>query len=204
MTDLAEHLRGELTMVWEEMPMGGHGSAIPDVYAMRKCFRRPESHIYEVKTHREGFDQEIRSEKWRRYLPHAAQFTFAAPDGVIPKWNVPAECGLIVRCGSTWRWAKRAPVRNVVIPNNTLLKLLIDGVARQGPAIRAERYRSLTRGPLAFMRKFGSEAAAWVAARGAEQIEADRAAGRFGIGSNAFHTLAMIAAQKNRPWSPPM
>ena len=71
-------------------------------------------------------------------------------------------CGLIVRKDSGWRIAKRATVNPHPIAEHALLKLLIDGVEREGPGRRRQLYVEQFAGDR-FAKKFGYEAARYVA-----------------------------------------
>lgn len=75
---------------------------------------------------------------------------------------VPDHCGLIVRHENVWRTVKKATLSPVKLPQDALLKLLIDGIAREGPSIRNAKYMSHGYSEK-FARKYGQKAALWVA-----------------------------------------
>lgn len=101
------HKAGEIAM--ERLAVGG-GQL--DVAAMRLSWSRPMLTGYEVKISRADFLSDIRSGKWRHYLPYVERLFFAVPLGMVHLREVPDECGLLHR-GSRWRAAKLAPVQIV-------------------------------------------------------------------------------------------
>jgi hypothetical protein len=134
---LADHLRGPERMVWCDMQLGPVGSMRPDVYTLNKSYSRPAPMAYEVKASRADFLADVTAGKWQNYLRVACGVVFACEAGLLTKADVPAHCGLIVRHPSgAWRYAKRAVLSPVTIPEDALLKLVIDGVTREGPAVR--------------------------------------------------------------------
>lgn len=140
--DLAAFLRTERVMTWEDIPLGPSGSVRPDVYTITKSFMSPCPTAYECKVTRSDFLSDVTSGKWQSYLKYASAVYFACAVGLFDKKDVPTHCGLIVRHPSgTWRRVKRAVFSPVIIPEEALLKLLIDGVEREGPRIRARQYR---------------------------------------------------------------
>ncbi|HEY0797748.1 MAG TPA: MmcB family DNA repair protein [Candidatus Baltobacteraceae bacterium] len=48
--------------------------------------------IYEIKSSRADF---LRDDKWERYLPFCTHFAFVAPAGMIARWELNREIGLI-------------------------------------------------------------------------------------------------------------
>lgn len=61
-----------------------------DVIGLRRA--RRVSRIVEVKSCRADF---LADQKWKKYLPYATHFYFAAPQGAIKASELPAEIGLI-------------------------------------------------------------------------------------------------------------
>lgn len=162
--DLAGHLRGERVMVWTDLQLGPAGSPRPDVYAIDKSYVAPCPRAFEVKVSLSDFRADVTAGKWSSYLKFAGSVTFAVPDGLVTKAAVPEACGLIVRTETGWRSRKKPVWQRVDIPVHTWLKLLIDGVEREGPA---QRRRVATCDPYSgsdgFARRYGKEAARWVA-----------------------------------------
>lgn len=158
--DLAGHLFAPERMVWRDMQLGPVGSPRPDVYTIAKSFVRPNPTAYECKISVSDFRADVTSGKWQSYLKYASAVVFAAPVGLISAKDVPAMCGLVLRHGEAWRLAKKPTICPVEIPQLACLKLLIDGVERQGPFYRAKNYQN---GMDEFSKRFGAEACRWVA-----------------------------------------
>lgn len=157
--DLAGHLFAPERMVWRDMQLGPVGSPRPDVYTIAKSFVRPNPTAYECKISVSDFRADVTSGKWQSYLKYASCVIFAAPAGLISAKDIPPMCGLILRHGEVWRLAKKPTICPVQIPQLACLKLLIDGVERQGPLYRAKNYQY---GMDAFSKRFGAEAGRWV------------------------------------------
>jgi hypothetical protein len=160
--DLAGHLFAPDRMVWTDLQLGPQGSPRPDVYTIDKSFVRPNPTAFECKISTSDFRADVTSGKWLSYLEYAYSVTFAVPAGLVTKDQVPAMCGLIVRHENAWRMAKKATINPRPIAQDALIKLLIDGVHREGPKARAKRWNDtdVTR---KFAQKFGHVAARWVA-----------------------------------------
>ena len=138
--DLAGSLRNERRMTWCDIQLGPSGSVRPDVYAIFKSYMNPCPMAYECKISVADFRSDVTSGKWQSYLKYATGVYFACEGDLIKKSEVPTHCGLIVLRNGAWRAAKKATLSPVVIPQEGLLKLLIDGVEREGPRIRARHY----------------------------------------------------------------
>jgi len=117
---------------------------------------------YEVKVSVSDFRADVTSGKWQEYLRYAHGVLFACEGKLISKSQVPEICGLIVRTDKIWRTVKRPTLSPVKLPTEALLKLLIDGVDREGPAIRSRKYMANGYSEK-FARKYGQKAALWVA-----------------------------------------
>jgi hypothetical protein len=129
--DLATHLRANTArMVWTDMQLGPSGSPRPDVYTLDKSYQHPRPVSYEVKVSVADFRSDVTSGKWQTYLPFSCAVIFAMPAGLVPKTEVPRECGIIYRHDAVWRMARAPVLQRVTLPQNVLLKLLIDGVGR--------------------------------------------------------------------------
>jgi hypothetical protein len=162
MEDLASHLKAPARMVWLDLQLGPSGSPRPDVFTLAKSLVRPRPTAYEVKISREDFRRDVTACKWSSYLEYAHSVVFAVPTGLIDKREVPEQCGLIVRHENVWRLAKAATINPRPIAQEALLKLIIDGVEREGPAVRQKYWDAYDR-QRQFAKKFGAEAARWVA-----------------------------------------
>lgn len=159
--DLSTHLKAEGTMVWMDMQLGPSGSPRPDVYLMHKSFTRPNPIAYEVKISRQDFLSDVTSGKWISYLKYAYGVIFAVPAGLVTVKEVPEKCGLLYRHDKAWRAAKRVTIDPIKLPQDAMIKLLIDGVHREGAEQRKRhwnQYDSIN----GFNKKFGAEAARWV------------------------------------------
>jgi len=170
---LADHLRSEQRMTWCDIQLGPSGSPRPDVYTINKSYVSPMPLAYECKVSTSDFRGDITSGKWQSYLRYATGVYFASASDLLSKELVPDHCGLIVRHESgTWRVAKRATLRPVTVPQEALIKLLIDGVEREGPIYRARRWSeslALER----FREKFGKNAAKVLSDLNAAEYELD-------------------------------
>ena len=107
-----------------------------DVLGIKPSYTRFCVAIYEVKVSRADFLSDIRSEKWRAYLPHCHRFYFATLPDVCTKHDIPAEAGWMVRTDKTWTTRKAAKSRQVEVPVETLQALIF---ARQRPGARGRR-----------------------------------------------------------------
>lgn len=155
---LAGHLRTDTRMTWCDVQLGPSGSPRPDVYAIFKSFLRPCPMAYEVKISLPDFAGDVTSGKWQAYLKYANGVVFAVPANLgISKADVPTHCGLMVY-NSTWRVAKKPVLSPVIIPQDALLKLLIDGVQREGPHYRRATWTDSLYGGGRFRQKFGETA----------------------------------------------
>lgn len=137
---LADHLRGPDSMVWCDIQLGPSGSPRPDVYTVFKSFVRPTPMAYECKVSMSDFRADVTTGKWQSYLPFASGVYFACEAGLIGKGDIPEHCGLIVLTNGSWRAQRKATLRVVTVPQDALLKLLIDGVEREGPRQRAKAW----------------------------------------------------------------
>jgi hypothetical protein len=122
---------------------------------------RPSPTAYECKISISDFRADVTVAKWHKNLDNAYRVIFAAPAGLIKAADVPEACGLILRHDSAWRYAKKPVVNPRPIAQQALLKLLIDGVANEGPKARVRRWNDWD-ATAAFARNFGAEAARYV------------------------------------------
>ena len=160
--DLQGHLIGPRRMVWRDMQLGPHGSPRPDVYTIEKSFCRPAPTAYEVKISVSDFRADVTAAKWHSYLDYAYSVVFAMPAGLVKVAEIPSQCGLLLRHDTAWRLAKRATPVPKVIAQDALLKLLIDGVEREGPRVRARAWHD-SDSQRGFAARFGAAAARYAA-----------------------------------------
>lgn len=138
---LAGHLRTDKRMTWTDMQLGPSGSPRPDVYTINKSFVNSAPTAYECKVSTADFRSDVTSGKWQSYLKYACGVYFACEGDLIKNADVPAHAGLMVlNAEGVWRTAKRATMNAVTIPKDAWLKLLIDGVQREGPRYRAKHF----------------------------------------------------------------
>lgn len=142
--DLAAHLRAPARMVWCDMQLGPQGSPRPDVYAIDRSFVKWSPTAYEVKISVADFRSDVTSGKWMSYRRYAGAVVFAVPAGLVSPVDLPQGCGLMVRGEAGWRTARK-PTREIVesLPTAAWLKLLMDGVDREGGAVRLETGRRM-------------------------------------------------------------
>ena len=107
-----------------------------DFVVCRPTYKEFTLSIFEVKISRSDFLSDIRSDKWRLYLPHCHRFYFAAMQGVCKKDDIPEESGLVIRNDKGWHTAKSAPRLMPNVPKETLLSLIF---ARQRRSAREKR-----------------------------------------------------------------
>lgn len=138
--DLAAHLRcAQDRMVWTDMQLGPAGSMRPDVFTMAKSYSRPAPHAYECKISVGDFRGDITSGKYLKYYENASLVTFAVPQGLVTKADIPKGCGLIVRGENGWHTVKGATAHKCEMTKGALLKLLIDGLDRWRIVERKQR-----------------------------------------------------------------
>lgn len=51
---------------------------------------------FEIKASRSDLLQDLRKNKWRKYLPYTEQFYFVLREGIAKASEIPAECGVII------------------------------------------------------------------------------------------------------------
>lgn len=159
--DLAASLISPGRMVWTDIQLGPSGSPRPDVYSIEKSFAHPNPTAYECKISVSDFRSDVTTGKWSSYQQYSWRVIFAVPAGLISKSDVPEQCGLIQRHENAWRLAKKPVVNPRPIAEEALLKLLIDGVEREGPKVRAKRWNE-SDSIRKFTDRFGATAAKYV------------------------------------------
>lgn len=123
--NLAEHLKSDGRMIWENIVAGKSGSVRPDVLTIEKNVSKPNPISYEVKVSVPDFRADITSGKWMNYLEFSSGVVFATPKGLISRNDVPVGCGLIQFNGQFWNTLKKPTLQTTVLDGQLLLKLLI-------------------------------------------------------------------------------
>lgn len=176
--DLAAHLwAGGEHLTWLNFAPDGMSSARPDVYAIRRFgFDRPDIISYEVKVSVADLRSDLTSGKWQKYHKFSSGVTFAVPQGLCTKADIPDGCGLIVRSGTGWRHTRKPTLQRVAIDTGTALRLIntrphrskgpVNGhdAGRSWAVSQAERV-AVTNALRAIGKRFGQEVSAVVAAR---------------------------------------
>ena len=136
--DLARFQREKTDrIVWTDMQLGPAGSPRPDVYTVPLSFSRFQPLAYECKVSISDFRADITKGKWSDYLRFSCAVIFAVPEGLITKADLPPGCGLMVRGEKGWRTVKGPTMRALEnLPRDAWIKLLIDGVKREGERTR--------------------------------------------------------------------
>ncbi|MEH5573113.1 MmcB family DNA repair protein [Raoultella ornithinolytica] len=136
--DLAEHLRQNTSRkVWEDMQLGPSGTARPDVYALPHSYSKFCPVAYEVKVSVDDFRADVTHGKFTKYFMYASAVVFAVPEGMLKKTDIPEGCGLMIRKESGWHTLKGPTIRPIDnIPRDAWIKLVMDGVRREGERIR--------------------------------------------------------------------
>ena len=116
-----------------------------DAWVMPKSWVRPAVTAYEVKVSRADF---LKDDKWPGYLPLCNAFYFVAPTGVMDPAELPPDAGLMLvsKTGSRIFTKKRAPVRDVTIPEEVFRYILmcratIGDDRREAPSDRLAYWR---------------------------------------------------------------
>lgn len=166
--DLANKLLADdANMVWTDMQLGPAGSPRPDVYLLKKSYKRFQPLTYEVKVSVADFRRDVTAGKWQDYLAFSAGVIFAMPAGLVPKEEIPTGAGLIVRSDTGWRNLKKPTLSAVdTLPHRVWMKMLIDGVDATRTRKSAEFRESASswRTDRKLREKFGSETAQLVSA----------------------------------------
>jgi hypothetical protein len=129
-------------MVWTNIPIGPSGSQRPDVYVMDKSFTKPDPRTFEVKVNRADFLADVGEGKWQGYLAFSTAVTFAAPEGLIQKNEMPELCGLMVRGDGGWRTLKKARPSGKMPATEHMIRLLINAFERQEQANAQGRFHA--------------------------------------------------------------
>ncbi|KKN52409.1 hypothetical protein LCGC14_0612630 [marine sediment metagenome] len=120
-----------------------------DLWVMARSWAHPRFIGCEIKVTRQDF---LRDVKWQDYLPYCTEFYFVATPGVIDPGEVPETAGLMVTSKNCKRLItkKKAPVRDVEIPQSILIYLLMcrtrvtaDNTGRELPARWQDRLKQM-------------------------------------------------------------
>lgn len=112
--DLAEKFFRPQQRMFREASFGSWASGgFADVASIRLSWTEPLPTIYEVKVARSDLVRDLRTGKWRRYLPWCERFYFAIPEGLGEGIEWPREAGVLERTErgwDIWRRSKRRPL----------------------------------------------------------------------------------------------
>ena len=133
--DLAEcketiYVNVPLGSVWSHQLLKAYGrnqkETLPraDVLNVRPSFTRFCIDIFEVKHSRADLLSDIRSGKWRSYLPYCNRFYFAIKSGIAKKDDIPEEAGILVRGPKGWTTVRGAKPRDIGYDMDMLLALI--------------------------------------------------------------------------------
>jgi len=100
---------------------------VADVFTINKSWRVPLPSIYEIKVSRGDYFQDVKKEKYKKYLDYCSRFYFACPKGMIKRKEVPKEAGLVVLGKNGWYVVKGSPNRDWKYDTNTLFACLMHG-----------------------------------------------------------------------------
>lgn len=75
-------MTGELIKIGKGWGYKRNGVPRADIVTIMPSYTRFLITIYEVKSNRADFLSEIKSGKWKKYLPHCHRFYFAMPKGI--------------------------------------------------------------------------------------------------------------------------
>lgn len=137
--DLGHHLKTDERLVWLDMQIGPAGSPRPDVFTLQRSYSRPAPAAYECKISTADFRRDITEGKWQKYLEFSGAVTFAVPQGLVRREDIPTGCGFMVRGEDAWVTIKRATRQVSQLKSNHLMKLLIDGYSRELSQIEDRR-----------------------------------------------------------------
>jgi len=103
-----------------------------DAWAMRRSWRNLCMRGYEIKVARSDF---LNDNKWPRYLRLCNELYFVSPPSVIDVFEVPKEAGLLIlsKTGSRLWTKKKAPYREITLPHELLLYILMCRATIVGP-----------------------------------------------------------------------
>jgi hypothetical protein len=131
-------LNVNLGMAWDYNKYNGYAKHAKraDLVVCLPSYRRFTLSVYEIKVSRSDFLSDIRSEKWKLYLPNCHRFYFATSSDIVKKDDIPDPAGWIIRGENGWSTRKKATKLDNDIDKNVLLSLIF---ARQRRSSRERR-----------------------------------------------------------------
>lgn len=95
-----------------------------DMWIMSRSWQNPRFVGCEIKVSRQDF---LNDNKWQNYLPYCTEFYFVAAHGIIDSGEVPEQAGLMEATKNCKRLVirKKAPVRDIEIPQSLLIYILM-------------------------------------------------------------------------------
>lgn len=116
-----QYVEVPLGSVWFRQKGNNGGNA--DVVTIKPSYSHFNLDIYEVKVQRSDFLQDIKSGKYKKYLPYCNRLYFAVLKGIAKKEEIPEDIGLIVRGENGWTTVKAAKNKKVDHCKDMLLAL---------------------------------------------------------------------------------
>lgn len=116
----------------------GSNLPVPDVMTLRYSYTRPDVTIYDIKSSKQDFSQDVNKAKYKRYLTFCDRFYFAMPIGLLRKNEVPEDAGLIVYSPgkNTWSVVKASPRHTAMLDRIHWQSLMMAKYATQRTARR--------------------------------------------------------------------
>jgi len=95
-----------------------------DMWVMARSYAHPRFIGYEIKISRQDFLKDV---KWVDYLKYCTEFYFVVPPDIVDVSEIPEQAGLLVASKNckVLMTKKKAPVRNVKIPQSILIYILM-------------------------------------------------------------------------------
>lgn len=141
---LSEELARYKQMALTEVPLGAmwkNDNQTPraDVLEIKPSYEDFIVTIYEVKKTRADFLSDIRSEKWKAYLPHCNRFYFACVKGICSPKEIPEGVGLALRNENGWYVPRAGDYYRHEIPIETMKAIMFQRVKAELNDRRRER-----------------------------------------------------------------
>lgn len=123
LVNLADRLERSGHIAIPNLQLGGSWICAPreekpgrvDIMCFRPAYRNKMPRVFEIKVSRKDLLQDIRSGKWRKYLPFCEYMAFAFPAGLATASEIPKECGIWEwNAGKKSWWCRRRGQRNRV------------------------------------------------------------------------------------------
>jgi len=133
---LSEELARYKNMALTEVPLGAmwenrNRTPRADVLEVKPSYEDFIVTIYEIKKTRADFLSDIRSEKWKAYLPHCNRFYFACLKGICSKDEIPDGVGLMLRNENGWYTPRAGDYYNHDIPIETMKAIMFQRVKQE-------------------------------------------------------------------------